>query len=72
MTLQELADQQGVTLLNTHNTEAGEGFVLAKRNQGYMQQWVTWNFGPNGFYWGHYFSEEQEARADFFNRVGEK
>ena len=69
MNLQQLADQQGVKILSTHHTNDNEGFVLAEKENGYMR-FVTWQFGKSGFYWGNYFLEEQEAKADFFNRVG--
>lgn len=33
--------------------------------------YVTWqhNLKDNAYYWGHYFSTENEARADFGERV---
>tara|TARA_R110000737_G_C14171051_1_gene411462 strand:- start:105 stop:323 length:219 start_codon:yes stop_codon:yes gene_type:complete len=68
MNLQQLADQQGVKLLSIHNTGDNEGFVLAEKENGYMR-FVTWQFGKSGFYWGNYFLEGNEARADFFNRI---
>jgi len=69
MNLQELADRQGVKLLSTHHTSDSEGFVLAERDSVCMR-FVTWHFGESGFYWGNYFLEVEEAKADFFNRVG--
>lgn len=34
------------------------------------QQYVTWEYSPRaGFYWGHYFSDENDAVADLLERA---
>lgn len=43
--------------------------VLAYRPYAY-QMWVTWKVDryTGGYYWGHYFSDLDDAKADFATR----
>lgn len=61
-TVLESATAVSVEVVLAHNPKAPQPFVTWRRNQG---------DGPTDFYWGHYFSSEQEARKDFAKRVGE-
>lgn len=45
-------------------------FVLG-HNPKAVQPFVTWEYSPrSGFYWGHYFSDENDAVADLLERAG--
>ena len=43
--------------------------VLGKNGN---RQWVTWECKDGSdYYWGHYWIDELEAKADFGNRIAE-
>lgn len=48
-------------------------FVLGYKPKA-VQPFVTWEYSPRalipGFYWGHYFSDENDAVADLLERAG--
>lgn len=51
-----------------------EGVALACQG---TNAWVTWGYtrqadGTPDFFWGHYFSGEREAKADFYRRLAEE
>ena len=58
----KLLTAMGGTLLDVQN-----GVVLVELDHGY-QRHVTWQYSPEGFYWGHYYNTALEARTDFINR----
>lgn len=51
------------------NTEV----VLGEHETAYGKQFVTWEYSDrNNYYWGHYFSDEIEAKADLIDRAQQK
>ena len=47
-------------------------FVLGK-HEGSFPMYVTWACkGGDNYYWGHYFSDLQEAKKDLLSRAGEE
>lgn len=47
------------------------GCVVLCKCEGAVQPWVTavHCFGDEGWFWGHYFFEEAQAREDFMKRM---
>ncbi|KKN16905.1 hypothetical protein LCGC14_0971100 [marine sediment metagenome] len=56
-----------VVLVHFKESGGGEGSVKGPTED----EWVTWMVDPQGNrFWGHYFFNEEEARTDFWDRVG--
>ena len=64
-----------------HMTQTGRAdrIVLGRMDTKYGKQFVTWESAaypqddrPIEYFWGHYFSTENEARADYHKRLLEK
>ena len=50
--------------------------VLGKEETRLGTQWVTWEgstdpLGRTDYFWGHYFDNEAQARADYHRRLAE-
>lgn len=59
-----------------HPRDIEGGVAIAKaKSPKTPAQWVTWEWkvGQNGFdfYWGHYYTQETEARNDYHLRLAE-
>lgn len=47
--------------------------VLGERRTQYGYEYVTWESADHkDFFWGHYFTHYEFAKADFYNRLKEK
>jgi len=63
MTIQELANKQGVELLAFYNKVA-----LCYLGRG-VHQFVTWRYSEDGFFWGHYADTKENAEIEFKERI---
>jgi len=64
----------GYIILQSILFENDRGFAFAE-NKNAPSPFVTWQFtdenGKRDYYWGHYFSREDSARADYDKSVGD-
>lgn len=63
-------NNQGYNIIERFRIGA-QGFVLGE-NPNAPQPYVTWQCRtdvPNHFFWGHYFSEKEEAYRDYEERI---
>ena len=58
------------------NSRREEGFALGMGPNG---MWVTWAYAKDevgrsgrGCFWGHYFTDERAAKADFHRRLADE
>ena len=63
MNIQDLANSKGVELLAFYN-----GVALCDRKRGY-HPFVSWQFGDDSFFWGHYSATREEADEEFKERI---
>lgn len=54
-----------------------ERVVLGRHETRYGTQWVTWQSKTSpkdeiDYFWGHYFDDEAQARADYHRRLAER
>jgi len=65
----EALQEAGAELIAITRYGANEAIVLARRYHA-ADQFATWQFnGRAGLFWGHHFRSENDARADFVQRV---
>jgi transcriptional regulator with XRE-family HTH domain len=72
----EIVEKETYRICDTGRADA---IVLARMSTKYGTQFVTWESAaylrddrPLEYFWGHYFSEEDQARADYHRRLLKK
>ncbi len=66
--LAALALGKGAYIHGADFSRNGGVVVLAE----WRGEFVTWKYGNEGFFWGHYYTDDaQSALADFMKRVAE-
>lgn len=66
-----MAEQVNAGYAIVSNIVVGECEFVLGHNPKAVQPFVTWEYSPRaGFYWGHYFCDENDAVADLLERAG--
>lgn len=66
-----MAEQVNAGYVIVSNIVVGEFEFVLGHNPKAVQPFVTWEYSPcAGFYWGHYFCDENDAVADLLERAG--
>ena len=64
--MNDRANVMGVDLQLTSMAQKGkDSFVLGA----WRGEYVTWMYCNGAFHWGHYYSDYNEAQADFYKRA---
>lgn len=81
MKTKEINEGYEIIAAETYNVMANDKearIVLGKMETKYGAMFVTWESarhpadGETDYFWGHYFDDEQKARADYHRRLIEK
>ncbi len=70
-TLAEAIERVGAKLIAVAARDSDDATVVLAEVPGTYQPYVTWHYGEQrgDLFWGHYFSNEENARRDFDKRV---